>query len=529
MASTSESLPVIPSPDVSPSISIDDALQTGPIRNATADAMNQDFTKSLFESYRSRIMDYSGIDIGEEAQPELLRRIEERMSRVGARSFQQYFGLISSRAGDELRRLTELITNNETYFFREPAHFEILRSVLIPDILKRKKQRRLRIWSAGCSTGEEVYTLAMVLEESRAVCGSFDGSVIGTDIDEAALAVARTGLYGRHSFRSIEPYYLKTYFKASDSAESDLRCVEERLRKGVRFDRVNLFDAHLEDLAFDIDVIFFRNVSIYFGRDKIRAINERLSRILNDGGYLLLGSSETLHHNFGHLKLIEIDNVFLYQKQAGSFGRRREVERRRQVPPGKAERTILRRRTDDVRPVTKTSKMRPDREPVTLDVIFAGFKDGRYSSCLSWIEELMASSRKPDVRIPLLVLRAHIHIAQENFAGARQDCLDILQIDAVHAEAFLLDGLARYYEKDLAGAVESLQKAVFLKSDLALPHFHLAAVYLSSGRENDARREYRNTIKVLEQKMDSSLSFAALGYSSEYLINSCRQHLKILA
>lgn len=491
--------------------------------------MKHDFSETLFQSYHKLILDYCGIDMPEDGRADLARHVEQRMAEVGARSFHQYLSLLTSKSGEELRHLTEKITNNETYFFREPAHFEVLRRVLIPDILKRKKEKRIRIWSAGCSTGEEVYTLAMILEEARQTCGDFEGRVIGTDIDRAALAVAEAGVYGRHSFRAIEPYYLKSYFKPPDARLPDCRRIDDRLKRSVQFETLNLFEDRLGEFLYDIDVIFFRNVSIYFAKSKIQTVNARLSRTLNDEGFLILGSSETLHHNFGHLKLIEIDHVFLYQKKPDTSVARPVPDAVRSIMPGASVVKAPDRRPSSRSHTVRTKTTKAAEETVRFDQVFSGFKDGRYAQCLTWIQKMLHGTADPSERMPLLVLRTHIHIAQENLAAAHRDCRDILKDNPLHAEGFFLEGLIRYYEKDYKSAADSLRKAIFLNNDLALAHFHLASVFLNSGADQDARREYKNTIKVLEQKMDGSLSFAALGYSSEYLINSCKQHLKILA
>jgi chemotaxis protein methyltransferase CheR len=488
--------------------------------------MHSEFTKPLFDTVRQKISDYCGIFLGDEQQNELAKKVADRMERVGVFRYPQYVALLSGEEGgpEELRRLSELITNNETYFFREPGHFQALRSFVIPELLRRKREKRIRIWSAGCSTGEEVYTLAMVLHEARLVHGPFDARVIGTDIDRQALQAAQRGQYGRNSFRSIENHYLKTYFAASGP---DRRKVDDRLRPLVQFEWHNLFDERGGNALRDIDVIFFRNVSIYFAREKIRLINERLSQILNDQGFLFLGSSETLHHNFGNLQLVEVGDVFLYRKTAGGNGT--SPERRSPAAPS-ADAHVPKPRARKRHAVPATAGLaEPEPEPITFDLIFARYREGLYAECGKLIERYLASPRLHAAEtVQLLLLRAHLHIAQERLDEARADCRRVLELDNVNAEAYFLNGLIAYYRSRWNEASESFRKALFLRPGLSLAHFHLALVCRQEGMAEDARREFRNTIRVLEQRMDASLSFAALGYSSAYLINSCKQQLKAI-
>ncbi|HMV26287.1 MAG TPA: CheR family methyltransferase [bacterium] len=487
--------------------------------------MQQEFTRALFETFRKTILDFCGIAIPDDSRSELERKIRERMTQTGFSDFYSYHVHIAGReAGeDELRKFIESITNNETYFFREPAHFRVLKSHIVPELLRKKKERRIRVWSAGCSTGEEAYTIAISLFETRMLLGDFEIEVLATDIDRNALTIAQLGNFGRNSFRAIDPSYLNTYFRIPDQRLMDYRIIDERIRAITRFEYLNLFDDHYPDYLHDIDVIFFRNVSIYFPKDKIQSVNRRLSEVLNESGYLFLGSSETLHHNFGHLDLVDYDGVFLYQKKTGT-----EEKSKKTIAPSLHESKRHHRPVspkESAKPQTPrsaSSRTKPEAPP-SLDQIFAMYKDGAYAQILA-LWDMHGDGLEP--KIPFLILKAFIYIGQEDFDLARKTCDAMMALDALNAEVYFLSGLVDYHAGQFAAATEKLKKALFLKKDLAMAHYYLASVYRQSGKTDDARREFRNTIKILEHKQDTSVSFLAQGYSSDYLINACKQYLK---
>ncbi len=488
--------------------------------------MDTSFTKNILDLFRKTILEHCGIQIAEDALPDLTKKIQDRMNQLGLTHPVQYHALLqpSPDPNAEIRFFTEMITNNETYFFREPAHYRVLKNYIIPELLRQKSEKKIRIWSAGCSSGEEAYSLAVTVLESRMITGPYDAAVIGTDIDLQAVESARRGQYGKNSFRAIEPYYLNTYFKPAEETGSDIRIVNDVVKSLVRFQYHNLFQEPYPPELTDLDIIFFRNVSIYFSKEKIEYINHKLSECLKTGGYLFLGSSETLHHNFGYMRLVEIDNVYLYQKSDTTMPLK---ETARDLTPIRKEVASIRREVDSLTPDTETVlSVKDEKEtakketPYSFDLVFALFKSGDYERSLTLMEEHHATET------PFLIIKTHMLIGQEKFSDARQVCAIMQTNDPLNAEIFFLLGLIEMYEKNYTAAADQFRRALFLKPDMALAHFQLASLYWLQGQKTDSRREYKNTIKILEQHKDTSLSFAALGYSSEYLINACKQYLQ---
>lgn len=199
---------------------------------------------------------------------------------------------------NELVHLIDVVTTNKTDFFREPAHFEFLKQVAVPALLKIRGRgsHGLKIWSAACSTGMEAYTTAMVLDDMRRSEGRFQFRILGTDISTAVLRLASAAIYTRDVLEPVPPDFIKRYFLSSrDSSRNEVRVVPE-LRRLTHFMRMNLMDSSYP-VDHDVDIVFCRNVLIYFDRQTQRKVVDQLCSHLRPGGYLMVGHSESMIHN----------------------------------------------------------------------------------------------------------------------------------------------------------------------------------------------------------------------------------------
>jgi chemotaxis protein methyltransferase CheR len=223
-------------------------------------------------------------------------RLQKRLRSLGITSFREYFEhLFESPAGKaELVHMIDSVTTNKTDFFREPAHFSYLTDNILPEFLQTAGGRAFMAWSAGCSSGEEPYTLAMVLSEFREKHPGFACSILATDISTKVLEKAQIGIYDQERVAPV-PYALKQkcVMRGKDRSRGLVRIVPE-LRSLVRFQRMNLVDDHCV-LSEPVDIIFCRNVIIYFERATQERLLGRLCRSLKTGGHLVLGHSETMH------------------------------------------------------------------------------------------------------------------------------------------------------------------------------------------------------------------------------------------
>lgn len=198
----------------------------------------------------------------------------------------------------ELIHLIDCVTTNKTDFFREPTHFDFMKNVAVPELLRRKGRggRPLKIWSAACSTGMEAYTAAMVLDDMSANGANFQFSILGTDISTSVLHLAEMGIYTPEMIAPVPPEMVRRYFLSSKDPRREEVRVVPRLRRSTNFMRMNLMD-EVYPVDRDVDIIFCRNVLIYFDRATQREVVERLCSHLRPGGYFIVGHSESMIHN----------------------------------------------------------------------------------------------------------------------------------------------------------------------------------------------------------------------------------------
>ena len=268
--------------------------------------------EDVFRLIRDFVKDYCGIYFDDDSRYLLERRLSRRVRTRHFSTFREYYRylLYHKDRDQELASIIDIITVNETYFFREQNQLKTLSEEILPEILRTNKdKKRLRIWSAGCSTGEEPYTVAMlVLEKGR--FRDWDIEIFGSDINQRVLQVARSGVYRKNSFRTTEPYFLHKYFREEDG----LSRISDNVKQYVNFTHLNLLDPFKIRLFGAMDIIFCRNVLIYFDQSSRKKVIEMFYERLVDGGYLLLGHAESLINLSTAFTLRHFKYDMVYQK-----------------------------------------------------------------------------------------------------------------------------------------------------------------------------------------------------------------------
>ncbi|MGA2336377.1 MAG: protein-glutamate O-methyltransferase CheR [Terriglobales bacterium] len=260
-------------------------------------ARDENISTRDFGRLRSLIYAQSGISLNAEKKTMLEPRIKRRLRNLNLNSFGDYCDYLFGPHGEkeELVHLLDVVSTNKTDFFREPEHFEFLVEKAIPDLVARNESGRpLLIWSAGCSTGEEPYTLAMVLMECGQRHPGFRFRILATDISTTVLAKAERGVFRSEVAGPVPSDLRRKYFMRSRDRNSNVLRVVPELRQLVEFRRLNFMDADF-GLSQKADVIFCRNVIIYFDRPTQERIVQKLAAQLLPGGYAFVGHSETLH------------------------------------------------------------------------------------------------------------------------------------------------------------------------------------------------------------------------------------------
>ncbi|MBN2163962.1 MAG: protein-glutamate O-methyltransferase [Pontiellaceae bacterium] len=254
-----------------------------------------ELTDKDFQTIREVLYEHCGINLTPEKKELVRSRLSSHVRRNNMRSYTEYIDMVlSNRNGQEFVTFINRLSTNLTSFFREPKHFDYFKSVFLPERLARKNTGpvRLRGWSAACSSGEEPYTLAMTLKESLPSGRTVDAKILASDISTAMLDKARGGRYPADRLNTVPVDLQRKYFKQGNDQGEKYFQVSPTLREMIIFKQINLIQPW--PLTTKLDFIFCRNVLIYFDKETHRKLAERFYEILNPGGVLFIGHSESL-------------------------------------------------------------------------------------------------------------------------------------------------------------------------------------------------------------------------------------------
>jgi chemotaxis protein methyltransferase CheR len=271
-----------------------------------------DLSDKTFRHLVDFIYQNSGLRFDDSAKFMLNRRLVPRVRELRLDTFEKYYYylLYHPNRESELEIIFDLLTVNETYFFREDRQLKAFSEEIIPCITQQKENHNLRIWSAGCSSGEEAYTVAIICHNAPCLKG-WDVDIFASDISQKVIQTARKGIFSDSSFRNTPDGIRETYFEKT--SENKFR-INDEIRQMVTFGKVNLLDEHKTGIFSDMDVIFCRNVIIYFDIEAKKKVIENFYRKLRKNGYLLLGHAESLLSLSTKFKLTHLKHDMVYQK-----------------------------------------------------------------------------------------------------------------------------------------------------------------------------------------------------------------------
>ena len=508
--------------------------------NATAckQKIDESMDLTLFKELLLRTCGHSFEKEREQALSEALRR---RMAAVNIDAFEAYHSMIL-RDKDELLRLTELLTVNETYFFREPDHLNILVDTLLPQLMAASNQNPVRIVSAGCSTGEEPYTMAIMLRERYGAESERLFAITGVDIDSNVIASAKQGVYGKGSFRAMDQSLFERYF---EPCGSDRFQISDTIRKQVVFEVVNLLEASYPQRMQLPDIIVYRNVSIYFPGQVQREIFGKLAELLAEGGCLLVGATETYHHDIGILSLVEQDSLFFYRKTPTLLIEERRMSSRNISTPERsgvtAPRAVpaytARSKAGLNRPHEGNIHGRSPKKPppsMQLDV------RERFDAAID-----LAHNKQPDKALAILdaiiekdsnfgkayCLKGSLLLSISRYNEAQIVCNTVLSRDPLCLEAYLMLGIIARQKGDDDDAVKRFREAIYLNASCWLAHFYSAEIGYAQRDEKRARSSYEAALRILEKGslQEHGQEFFPLTFNAEQFIVICRHKLSLLA
>lgn len=379
---------------------------------------------------------------------------------------------------NQIEILASHLTVGETYFLREQRGFEALERHILPELLRAREhtERRLRLWSAGCCTGEEPYSIAMLLDRLIPRPGEWNVTILATDINPAFLRKAAQGVYGDWSFRDTPDWVRERYFRREKNACFE---IDERLRRRVTFSFLNLADDSYPSLTSNtnaMDVIFCRNVLMYFTAARARKVIENLHRSLVDGGWLIVSPTETSTSLFSGFTAVEFPGVVLYRKLADAAPRRIAAGYPAPVfavPP------------ENLKPPEPAMFSEPVVAEVTGAIPAKAAEPGA----------TLASKQDDPRAAPAVMARACAN--QGRLAEAVAWCEQAIAADKLNPAYQYLLATIQQEQGQADDAVQSLTRALYLDPDFVLAHFALGNLRLAQGRRREAQRHFDTALALL--------------------------------
>jgi chemotaxis protein methyltransferase CheR len=487
----------------------------------------------MTNDFNQLIAQQTGIIIRDSEQKYLDKIIVNRCQHLRLSDSEAYFRLLSQpgqESNKEWQALTSLITNNESYFFRDEEQFKIIQNSILPEIIDRHRDdRTLRICSCGCSTGQEPYTLAIILHELLPDLRDWNITILGIDIDEAALETARKGIYESWSFRGVKSIIKEKYFQQVDRQYH----LQPEIRNIVNFQSVNLVKSNFPQVngaLRDFDLIICRNVFIYFERSAIELILDKFYRSLQPSGYLIVGHTELYGHNIDQFKIKVFDHSLVYQRPSreedcNNIGSNNIIKNF-----DYSQQSQLDNRLNSAEKDLKTvSSIKQNLLSIRQELELREIRDNNQQSiatkkildlelCIERIailrenqlhqkaiEELKTCLQEYPDRINLYYSLAEINADIGNYTEAQDYCQQALTINSFAIEVhYLLAQIAEAQEKKTE-AKQILKKVLYLNPSFIPAYLNLSQIYRQEGDDRRAEKMKIIAIDILQKLPPNSI------------------------
>ena len=481
-------------------------------------------TPEEHQKFHDYLILHSGLHFERRNHKVLERGLDSRMTALRINSFSDYFEYLelNRERRQELQKLLQFLTVGETFFFRYNAHFEALSRVVVPALTRVGRNRSIRILSAGCSTGEEPYSIAMALMGALPDWKKRDIKIFATDINSRSLRGAREGVYSSWKVRVTDKSYLERYFYRVGESY----VVNDEVKSLVDFSYLNL---QLSDQlpASSFDIIFCRNVMIYFTTATTKKVVEKFAEALNPGGYLFLGHSETLSNISSKFDRHILGGGFYYTKKSEAAVEA-EPPLARKLPPAQAAvgKKPVERLLAEIKPapVGAIQDKKPDLEAIFATALNSMYQ-GNYTEAAAVIGELLRI--KPD-HTGAIMAEGEIHL----MCGRAEEALECfnkaLSLNDLLAEGYFLRGFLFEMRDRIKDALDEYRKAVLLKMDFVMPHYNLGKLYFRSGDVRSSSREFRNSLKMLEKAGREAIIPFSGGLSREVFLEQLRSEMNMV-
>ncbi len=449
------------------------------------------------------ITEKTGIGFDEKKQKHLEEMVEGRCQALGVHDMGGYLARLRTpfEGTSEFSTLMDILTIQESFFFRQNAQFHALRHFCLPRLMEKKESshQKINIWSAGCACGEEAYSIAMVIRDLFPENPEAAFYIRGTDISRQALHKAKEGIYPKRAVRNLASRYLDRYFTEAQGRY----ILRGNIKRMVDFECLNLSEAPFPFQAMPRwDIVFCRNVIIYFTTKHSRKLLKNFFGAMAKGGFLFAGFSETMGYLNEDFMPIRLDKAFVYQKPFTDLA----PKPFRSLP-------------------TKTSKKH------TLPL--KGKKPQHFEKKSLKMEKTRPALRKQDTLNRPESLSKRLGSAREladkgDTVGAAEVLDSVIKEDPLHTRAYFLLAMIHRDKRNLDQSERYLKRVIYLEPDNPLARLHLADIYKAQAREPDAVREYTNVISLLESRKNLNGDLWDDGFTGETILTAARAHLRIL-
>jgi chemotaxis protein methyltransferase CheR len=487
-----------------------------------------------FGLFQKLLIETSGHNFEESRKQTLHQALWQRLQYRGYDSYEQYYNLLKYHPEGyfEIRELLDLITIGETYFFRNKAQFDVLMKFVLPEIVQRKERswdKCFRAWSAGCSRGDEAYSIVMALMEVLPSYKEWSLCILGTDINRNGLACSKEAIYGEKDISHLPKEYLSKYFNIQGSSY----ILNPEVRELVQFEYHNLAkDPFMHEKMQNLDIIFCRNVTIYFDPQTTRRVIDNFYNCLCQEGYLFLGHAETLWQITNTFESVEFPQSFIYRKRlnpvqadAGKpFIAIPEINLENMIPSLPPPTTLYQ---NDSRSVPKQKGSEP---ATSLSRFESKPKDREDEGSTLDNPQPPLFESNPNEDHQSSCLTQAIHLANEAKYKEAADILKkIIEENNLSVEAYYLLGVLSYKNSDFKESEDQFRKVIYINPDSILAYFNLGNIYLYQRRYREATREFSNAIWWLEKRpKDEEIKFCE-DITVEFLLRACRNNLAMIS
>lgn len=491
------------------------------------------------EQFKEIILKHIGFAFDESKMDYIKKILQIRLRETGSHSFIDYLNFYSSpiKKQEEIKKIIEELVVAETYFFRNQEQFLAFLEIALPERMQVKKtSKRIRILSAGCASGEEAYTIASILFDKMPEYNTWDIQILGIDISENLLKKAVKARYSEWSMRAIPEQSRQNHFKK----EGKEYLLNESIKKMVIFEERNLIQ--IDPLFWSenkFDIIFCRNVLIYFSLETMQSVIKNFSQSLDTGGYLFLGSVENLRGISHEFNLLHTHETFYYKKKSPL-----EVSQNPEMNINDESNTWFEKIALSAKKIVTLSERNSEphhkkngyienrksinfildneiNQKKAMDLL----KEERFEEAMQVLQSLSKESQE-DIDSKLLI--AVIHTNRGEIKEAEKVCHSILASDDLNAEAHYLFALCCEYTGRYPEAIKQNQTALYLDPTFSMPHLHLGLLLKKIGEVDAAKQELNQAMNYLEKEETSRIILFGGGFNRTALIRFCKTEFEML-